>query len=123
MNPQQELSNHIKVCYELLKQLEAKELSNNIELARKDQMIETQRLDALSLLEAQELSNNIEIERRDQLIDTLRIDVSVLCNDLDDVRMAYCSLLASYSVTLGVKQDAQAIAKSFGWSCYDRGYQ
>ena len=94
MNPQQELINHVKTCYSLLSQLEAKELSNNIEIARKDELIES-----------------------------LRLDAQVLCNDLDDVRQAYCSLLASYSVTLGVKQDAQAIAKSFGWSCYDRGYQ
>ena len=123
MNPQQELLNNVLTCYTLLNKLEAQELSNNIEIARKDQMIETLRLDVLSLLEAQELRNNSEIERKDQLIDTLRIDVSVLRNDLDDVRMAYCSLLASYSIALGVKQDAQAIAKSFGWSCYDRGYQ
>lgn len=54
------------------------------------------------------------------LIDTQRMEASVLRNDLDDVRAAYCSLLASYSVALGVPQDAEAIAKSFGWSCYDR---
>ena len=57
-----------------------------------------------------------QLESKDQLIAVLR-------NDLDDVRMAYCSLLASYSVTLGVKQDAEQIAKSFGWSCYDRADQ
>ena len=94
MNPQQELTNLIKTCYSLLNQLEAKDLSNRIEITRKDELIET-----------------------------LRLDAEVLCNDLDDVRMAYCSLLASYSVTLGVKQDAEQIAKSFGWSCYERGYQ
>ena len=77
----------------------------------------------LSQLEEQELSNNSEIERKDQIIDTLQIDVECLCNDLDDVRMMYCSLLATYSATLGVKQSAEQIAKSLGWSCYDRGYQ
>ena len=70
----------------------------------------------LSQLEAQELSNNTEIE-------TLRLDVECLCNELDDVRMMYCGLLATYSATLGVKQSAEQIAKSLGWSCYDRGYQ
>ena len=93
MSPQQELFNHVKVCYALLYQLEAKELSNNTEIARKDELIET-----------------------------LRLDATVLRDDLDDVRTAYCSLLASYSSALGVKQDAQEIAKSLGWSCYDRGY-
>ena len=54
-----------------------------------------------------------QLEAQDQLIEVLR-------NDLDDVRMAYCSLLASYSVTLGVKQDAEQIAKSFGWDWADQ---
>lgn len=94
MNPQQELINHVKTCYSLLNQLEAKELSNNTEIARKD-----------------------------ELIKVLSLNVTVLRDDLDDVRMAYCSLLASYSVTLGVKQDAEQIAKSFGWGCYDRADQ
>lgn len=76
-----------------------------------------------SLLEEQEFSHNSEIERKDQIIDTLQIDVECLCNELDDVRMMYCGLLATYSITLGVKQSAQEIAKSLGWSCYDRGYQ
>ena len=112
MNPQQELITYVKTCYSLLSQLEAASLKNNREIARKDELLETLRLDALSVIAA-----------KDQIIETMRLDAEVLSNDLDDVRAAYCSLLASYSVTLGVKQDAEQIAKSFGWSCYDRGCQ
>jgi hypothetical protein len=75
------------------------------------------------LLNQLAFSNSAEVALKNQLIETLCLDAIVLRNDLDDVRMAYCSLLASYSVTLGVKQDAEQIAKSLGWDCYDRADQ
>lgn len=103
MNPQQELIKKIEALYLRCNTDDLNEVIGGVQ-----KLIEE--------LEAKDA-------HKDQLIETLRLDAEVLCNDLDDVRMAYCSLLASYSVTLGVKQDAQAIAKSFGWSCYDRGYQ
>jgi hypothetical protein len=67
----------------------------------------------LNQLEAKELDNKRAIASKDQLI-------SVLRSDLDDVRCAYCSLLHTYSVTLGVKQTPEGIAESFGWGCFDK---